>query len=164
MIRSFKNFVWKIDRWACMLGNICIVVNMLVVVFNIIMRNLFNASLASITDYAGFISCLIVVFSLGFTESQNGNPKVDFIVGYLPVPIQKGIYLLMAFLDIVVGGMLTISFFSYAASSAAAGTTSMNASLPYTPFLIVCALGMLLFVLTVLAKTAAKLTNWKEGE
>ena len=70
MIRSFKNFVWKIDRWACMLGNICIVVNMLVVVFNIIMRNLFNASLAGITDYAGFISCLIVVFSLGFREPQ----------------------------------------------------------------------------------------------
>ena len=164
MIRSFKNLVWKIDRWSCILGNICIVVNMLVVVFNIIMRNLFNWSLAGITDYAGFISCLIVVFSLGFTESQNGNPKVDFIMGYLPLPIQKVIYLLMAILDIVVGSMLTISFFSYAASSAEAGTTSMNASLPYTPFLVVCALGMLLFVLTVLAKAAAKLTNWKEEE
>ena len=156
-----KSYIYKADNWACALGNLCIVINMSVVVFNIIMRNVFHWSLAGITDYAGFISCLIVVFCIGYTESKNGNPRVDFIMEHMPKPVQRGVFLLVTVLDAVVGGVLAVSFFSYAASSAAAGTTSMNAKLPYAPFLVVCGIGMTLFALTVLANAATKIKGWK---
>ena len=160
MIRKLKDVLFKIDRYACIVGNVCIVLNMSLVVFNIILRNIGGRSLAGITDYAGFISCLIVVLCLGYTESQNGNPKVDFIMNYLPVIMQKIAFTIVSLLDLAVGVLLSYSFFKYAVTSAAAGTTSMNANLPYPPFLIVCGIGMTLFSLTVLVKALHRLAFW----
>lgn len=159
MIKRYKEAIFKVDRWACILGNICIVFNMAIVTFNIITRNMFSKSLAGITDYAGFVSCLIVVLCLGYTEMMGGNPKVDFIVQKLPNAVQKLIYALIAVLDIVVGAALSYSFFQYAVSTAAANTASMNAKLPYAPFLVVCGIGMVLYTLTLLAKVLVKLSD-----
>lgn len=159
MIKKYKETIFKVDRWACILGNICIVFNMAIVTFNIIARNVFSKSLAGITDYAGFVSCLIVVLCLGYTEMMDGNPKVDFIVQKLPNAVQKMIYVLIAVLDIVVGVALSYSFFQYAVSTAAANTTSMNAKLPYAPFLVVCGVGMTLYTMTLLAKVLVKLSD-----
>ena len=160
MISKLKSFICKIDVLACILGNICIVVNMVIIVFNIFMRNVFKWSLNGITDYAGFISCLIVVLCIAYTESKDGNPKVDFIMVHLPMVIQKVIYVIVSVLDTVVAVALSYSFFDYAASSLSSGTTSMNAKLPYTPFLIVCGFGMALFALTIVVKTLDKILNW----
>ncbi len=160
MIHKLKDILFKIDRYACIAGNVCIVLNMALVVFNIILRNIGGRSLAGITDYAGFISCLIVVLCLGYTESQNGNPKVDFIMNYLPVVMQKIAFTIVSLLDLAVGVLLSYSFFQYAVTSTAAGTTSMNANLPYPPFLIVCGIGMTFFSLTVLVKALCRLVFW----
>ena len=159
MIHKLKDILFKIDRYACIAGNVCIVLNMALVVFNIILRNI-GGSLAGITDYAGFVSCLIVVLCLGYTESQNGNPKVDFIMNYLPVVMQKIAFTIVSLLDLAVGVLLSYSFFQYAVTSTAAGTTSMNANLPYPPFLIVCGIGMTFFSLTVLVKALCRLVFW----
>ena len=155
MIKRFKELIFKADRLACILGNICIVFNMGIVTFNIVMRNLLNKSIAGIVDYAGFVSCLIVVLCLGYTEMMNGNPKVDFIVQKLSKAAQRIIFALIAVFDLVVGAALSYSFFRYAVSTAAAKTTSMNANLPYAPFLAVCGIGMVLYTLTLLAKVLA---------
>jgi TRAP-type C4-dicarboxylate transport system permease small subunit len=160
---KLKNSVYKIDKWACVLGNICITFNMLIVVFNILMRNGLSKSIAGITDIAGFVSCLIVVLCLPYTESLNGNINVDFIVERFPKMLRKIIYIAMTLFDLLVAGMLSYCFFNYAISSAAAKTTSMNAKLPFTPFLIVCAIGMALFALTIIVKMIVKMVNW-EGE
>lgn len=160
MIEKIKNAVFRTDRLVCILGNACIVLNMGLVTYNIIARNFLNSSIAGITDYVGFISCLIVALCIGYTEMMNGNPKVDFIVEKLPQTAQKAVFICVSLLDLVVGIALSYSFFKYAASSAAAHTTSMNAALPYAPFLIVCGLGMLLFALTVITKMLYRLSSW----
>lgn len=164
MIKKVKDHIFKLDRAVCVLGNLCIVVNMLVVVINILLRNFNMKSFSGITDYAGYISCIIVVLCIAYTEAQNGNPKIDFIVAYLPKLVQKIIFVVVSLLDLIVGVMLSYSFFKYAVTSAAAGTTSMNAKLPYAPFLIVSGIGMALFSLTIIAKLLDKMVKWEGGE
>ena len=160
MIEKIKNAVFKVDHWSCVLGNICIVINMGIVTFNIIARNVSSWSLAGITDYAGFISCLIVVLCIGYTEMMNGNPKVDFLVGKLPTGAKKVCFVIVSVMDLVVGAALSYSFFKYAISSGAAHTTSMNAKLPYMPFLVVCGIGMVLYTLTIIVKMLHQLSHW----
>lgn len=160
MIEKFKNAVFKVDHWSCVLGNFCIVFNMGIVTYNIITRNFFNHSLPGIVDYAGFVSCVIVVLSIGYTEMMDGNPKVDFIIQKFPQLIQKIVFILVSVFDLVVGAALAYSFFQYAVSAAAANTTSMNAKLPYMPFLVICGIGMVLYTLTVLVKMMYKLSSW----
>jgi len=160
MLKKIRDAVFKADRFACILGNICIVFNMSIVTFNILTRNFFNKSMPGIVDYAGFVSCLIVVLCIGYTEMMNGNPKVDFIVQKFPQLVQKGIFAVVSVLDLVVGAALSYSFFQYAVSTAAANTTSMNAKLPYAPFLIVCGIGMILYTLTIIVKMLYKFAHW----
>lgn len=160
MLEKIKNAVFKADRFACILGNICIVFNMSIVTYNIVTRNLLNKSMPGIVDYAGFVSCLIVVLCIGYTEMMNGNPKVDFIIQKFPQIVQKIVFVIVSVFDLVVGAALSYSFFQYAVSTAAAGTTSMNAKLPYAPFLVVCGIGMVLYTLTIIVKMLHKLGNW----
>ncbi len=164
MISKLKNSVFTIDKWACILGNVCIVFNMVIAVVNVFLRNFTPISIAGITDIVGFTSCIIVVLCIGYTESCNGNINVDFIVGHFPKALQKALYAVMALLDLLVAGALASRFWVYAMSSYAAGTTSMTAKLPYAPFLFVCALGMVLFVLTIIVKLLDKLAHWEGDE
>ena len=50
MIHKLKDILFKIDRYACIAGNVCIVLNMALVVFNIILRNIGGRSLAGRTE------------------------------------------------------------------------------------------------------------------
>jgi len=163
MLKKTKSFVFKLDKWSCVLGNACIVINMMIVVVNVFMRSVFHRPIAGITDAVGFISCIIVVLTIAHTEALNGHIHVDFIVAYFPTFLQKIIYVIMALLNIAVVGALAACFFNYTITSMVAGTTSMTAKLPYAPFLAVCTVGMTLFALTVVVKLIDKLINWEGG-
>lgn len=156
-----KKFVFKIDNWVAALGNACILINMLFVVVNVVLRVIFRTPIGGFTDIAGMISCIIVVLTIAYTESENGHISVDFIVAHFPVWLQKILSAIMGLLNLLVVGFLTVCFWNYALQAAALKTVTMTAKWPYAPFLIICAFGMLLFAVTIMIKTIDKLKNWE---
>lgn len=164
MLIRLKKFIFKIDNWIAMLGFACIVLNMLFVVINVVLRVVFRMPIGGFTDIAGMISCVIVVLTIAYTESENGHISVHFIVAYFPKWLQKVLYAVMGFLNLLVVGFLAVCFWNYAMQSAAQKTVTMTAKLPYMPFLVISAFGMFMFALTIIANTLEKLTNWEEKE
>jgi TRAP-type C4-dicarboxylate transport system permease small subunit len=163
MITKLKSIVFKVDDWVGALGNICIVFNMAFVVINVVMRLILRKPIIGFTDITGFISCLIVVLTVAYTDKENGHINVDFIVTKFPIGLQKIIFVLTSTINMVTVIFLAVCFWKYAGTAKAAGTVTMSAHLLYWPFLIVCGIGMSLFALTIIVKTVYRLKYW-DGE
>lgn len=153
MLEKLKSRIFAVDDLVCLLGNICIVLNMAFVVVNVVLRSVFNMPVVGFNDISGMVSCLIVALTIAYTEKENGHINVDFIVAYFPAVMQKALFIVMGVLNAAITGVLGVFFFDYGLSTLKSGSVTMTAKIPFAPFIFVCSLGMILLTVTVLVKT-----------
>ena len=163
MFKQIGNTIFRIVKWVGLIGSFCIAINMLFIVVNVILRAIFRIPIAGYTDIIGMISCIITSLTISYTEFENGHIKVDFFMNYFSKNVQNIFYVFTGILNFAVVGTLAVCFWNYANRSYIERTVSVSANLPYTPFLLISAFGMLLFALTIIAKIIFRLSSCGRG-
>jgi len=162
VFEKIKKFVFSVDDAVGMIGNLCIVFNMIIITISILMRVLFRSPIAGLTDIVGMVSGVIIALTIGFTEKENGHISADFIVGYFPKIVQKISYIIVSLLSNALLVILGWRLFLYARRAYEIGTASWVISIPVYPVAFICSLGMFLFFLTTLVKSIDRILHWEE--
>lgn len=162
MFEQFKRIVFKLDGGMCQIGNLCIVLNMLIVAASIVMRFVFKSPIAGLTDITGFVSALIIALTLAYTDIDNGHISVDFIMEHFPKTVQKFVYIIIGLANMAMLAVLSWQLFLYAKSTYISKTASWVIDIPFYPIVFACGLGLFMFFLTALVKYVDKIKNWEE--
>lgn len=142
----------KALRRLAHIGGFAILVMMLVTIADVFMRYVFNSPLGSNMDITQ-MSMVVVVFSaLAYCGWTGGHVAVDILTDVLPKPILKPLSVLGNF----IGGVLVLAMAWQSLLAAIdyykTGEVSWNLLVPQYPFLIVVALGSLIYSLVLFFK------------
>ena len=162
MFERIKKFIFSVDDAFGMIGNLCIVVNMLIVTTSILMRILFRSPIAGLVDIVGMISGVIIALTIAYTEKENGHISADFIVAYFPKIVQKISFIIVSLLSNALLAILGWRLFIYAQKAYETGSASWVINIPFFPVAFLCSLGMFLFFLTTLVKCIDRILHWEE--
>lgn len=139
-------------RGFAYIGGLAILVMMLVTVADVFMRYVFNSPLGSNVDITQ-MSMVVTVFSaLAYCGWTGGHVAVDILTDMLP----KSVLIPLSVLSNLIGGVLVLGIawqsMLAALDYAETGEVSWTLQVPQYPFLIVVALGSLIYSLVLFFK------------
>ena len=162
MFERIKKIVYSISNAVGMIGNLCIVFNMVIVTVSIMMRVLFRSPILGLVDIVGLVSGCIVALTIAFTEKENGHVSASFIIAYFPKNVQIISHIIVSLLSNALLALLGWRLFIYARQAYIRGTASGTVDIPLYPFAFICSLGMFLFFLTFLVKSINRILHCEE--
>ena len=151
MVRKFHSLAFRLSDISCILANICIFVNMMVVVVHVVGRVFFNSPIFGLVDIVAFSFGLSCAFAFCYAEKHNNHVKLDFLMGKLPPPGKKILHIFLSVLYLGFIGLIAVLFFRYAAATFRNQTVTMTIRLSYYPVVFLTAVGLALYFLTALA-------------
>jgi TRAP-type C4-dicarboxylate transport system permease small subunit len=161
-MKRFRDAVFKIDDVMCMLANLCIVINMAVVVLSIIGRMVFNTPLPGLTDLVSFVFGLSCMFAFCYTEKTQGHIKMDLLMERLPPAGKKVLHVIIGILNLGCIALIAALFFRYTGATFASKSATWIMKLPYYPVVFVAAVGMTLFFMTALVNFIDGISGWRK--
>jgi TRAP-type C4-dicarboxylate transport system permease small subunit len=161
-MKRFRDAVFKIDDIMCMLANLCIVINMTVVVLSVIGRMVFKSPFMGLTDLVSFVFGLSCVLAFCYTEKTQGHIKMDLLMERLPPAGKKVLHVIIGILNLGCIALIAALLFRYTATTFASKAATWIIKLPYYPVVFVAAVGMTLFFITALVNFIDGLGGWGE--
>ncbi len=145
----FERIVGSLSKYAYWVAGACVVAMMAIVVANILTRKLW-IPIYQTYDFVGFISAVMVSFSIAYVGIVKGHVAVDMVMERFP---QRAQVIISAF-----GGILSLGMFSivawqcaiYANEMRLSGEVSMTAAVPFYPYVYGISLGTALLCLVIL--------------
>ena len=161
MFERIKKVVYSISNAAGMIGNLCIVFNMLIVTASIVMRMFFRSPIVGLVDIVGIISGCIVALTIAFTEKENGHISASFIIAHFPKKVQIISHIFVSLLSNALLAVLGWRLFIYARQAYIRGTATPTVEIPLFPVAFICSLGLFMFFLTSLVKCIDRILHWE---
>jgi TRAP-type C4-dicarboxylate transport system permease small subunit len=145
----FERIIGSISKYAYWIGGAGVVAMMLLVVANILTRKVW-VPIYGTYDFVGFISAVMVAFSIAYVGIVKGHVAVDMVMERFPPRAQ-------AIID-AIGGVLSLGMFSvvawqcaiYASNLRMTGEYSMTANAPFYPYIYGISFGIVLLCLVIL--------------
>lgn len=162
MPERYMTVVSSISKILNKVGEICIVLNMLLIVINILFRVLINKPLAGLVDYVGILTTVIIGPTLAYCATQNGHIQVEFIMDMFPVKAQKLVEVIINFINFVFLTLLAWHIGRNAFRAYLTNELPMTAKIPLYPFIYIVAVGVGLFALVSLGKLLLAIHSRKE--
>ena len=122
---------------------------MILIVVNIILRKVWH-SIYGTYDYVGFITALMVAFTIGYLALQKGHIAVDLLMDRFPKRFQAIVALITNLLCLAMFSLVAWSCVVLGNSVYQSGERSFNSLTPYYPFLYGISLGVALLCLAIL--------------
>jgi TRAP-type C4-dicarboxylate transport system permease small subunit len=147
----------RLVRWVHLAGRrfnavscLAIVVMMLLTCADVVLR-LFGHPILGTYEMIGFLSSIVVSFSMAYTSLEKGHVSVEILVERLPERHQMVIDTIGSFISTVLFGLISWQSAVYALDLKHSGEVSMTLQMPVYPFLLGMAVGcaMLCLVLVV---------------
>ena len=144
--RGIKN----ISRWINYLSMTAIFLVMMLLVVDIILRNLFKSAILGATEMVEMGMVLIVFCGFAYTQVEKGHVHVTMVTDKLPHRARHGLECLVMLFTVVLSYLTTVSSFKTAAKfySEKAATAVLNIS--SAPFAYAMAVAMAVFTLVLL--------------
>lgn len=144
----------KITKLLNRIAEVGIVSLMLLVVGNVILR-LFKLPIKGTYEFVGFLTVIIISFSIAYCAVRNGHIAVNYLMDKLPKQVQKLIDIIIIAISAVFMAAVSWNVAQHALLLKAQNETSMTTLTPIYPFILIIAIGVFLLCLVLLAKLIA---------
>ena len=145
----FEKFTLRVSQFFAWISGSAVIVMMLLIVINGIKRS-FSTPILGTTEIVGWLAAISVSFALGYTQIHRGHVDIDLLVAKFPKGLQKVLRITIAFLSLGFFSIVGWQLFHYAFSLSANHNVSQTLGVVYYPFVILSALGFLVFALVLL--------------
>lgn len=156
----FEKFTLKVSQFFAWISGSAVIVMMLLIVINGIKRS-FSTPILGTTEIVGWLAAISVSFALGYTQIHRGHVDIDLLVAKFPKGLQKVLRIIVAFLSLGFFSIVAWQLFRYAFSLSANHNVSQTLGVVFFPFVILSALGFLVFALVLLKDL---ISEFKGGE
>jgi len=155
MSKSISNIIKKVTLFTDRLAGVCFFSVMILVLANIIMRNVFKMPIMGTVEIVGLLIATGLGFALSNCEMINFNVGMDVVTEKLPQKAQKLIRIVTYSISLSFWAIVVWRVFIFANTAYSNGRVTSTASIPVYPFIII--LGFNLVCLCVVL--AYKLVN-----
>lgn len=135
-MRGFGRLVDKISREMDKLAGVCFTIVMMLVVVNILLRELFNRPILGTYELVGYITALGVSLALARCAYMNGHIAVDYIAEKFPRMVQAATDGLMNLLALCFFLLTAWHLGEYAMDLQETGVVSATAQIPVYPVVL----------------------------
>lgn len=157
-----NRFTLLISRLLLALAGMSLLAMMLLVVSNIIMRQV-ASSFGGTTEVVGWLTAVVVSSSLAYAQLTKAHIELDMLVARLPQRLQRLIQLLVAVVSLLFFTMVALKLWEYGTFAMQRGTLSQSLRLAIYPIIYLVAFGFTAFCLVLLMDVRACLTQGREA-
>lgn len=152
MIRRAEALVRGLSRLLDQVSWFLLTVTAALTVFNVVARGFFNRPMSAIYDYVGFLTTMVIAFSLAECALGDGHVSLSLVVDMFPPTVKRLVRFvggILGFVFLLVTGWKVLG---RAGEAYVNGELTMAARLPYYPFVAATGLGLVVLSLAVLNK------------
>ena len=151
-------------RTFLVVGVSCMVCMVLLILYDVGMRNLFNRPLMSSYELVMFLMVVVVFTALAYTQSEGSIVKIELLVSRMPKKVQAFFEMGTSFLSL--GLILLIAWRNVVRSIELRHEHIISPILhvPVYPFYLVVAFGLALLSLVLSVEILESLSRWRRGE
>ena len=147
MLKSLPGIIKKLTLITDKLAGICFFSVMVLVLANIIMRNVFKLPILGTVEIAGLLIATGLGFALSNCEMLGGNIAMDVLTEKFPRRIQRIIEIVIYIVSLGFWAIVVWRIFVYAETSFINGRVTPTTSIAIYPFIFI--LGFNVFLLCV---------------
>lgn len=114
---------------------------MVLVVSNILLRNIFKNPILGTYELVGYLTALAVSFSLAQCAVKNGHIALDYLINKFPKKVRMSAGMLVTTLSFAFWSLATWHFTGYGLRLLSSGEVTPTAQLPVYPFVFLISLG-----------------------
>ncbi len=129
-----------------------IVISMILVVANIILRTVFKKPILGTYEYTGFLTAIVVGFSIAFCLVQDAHISIDFITQKFSKRAQNILGAATDSVMAVVMGVFTFYIFKYASKLMRSNSVSPTTQFPFYIVVFFVAVCFILLCLVLLVR------------
>ena len=142
MLKFVPGMIKKIAAITDRLAGVCFFSVMVLVLANIIMRNLFKLPIKGAVELVGLLIATGLGFALANCEMTDFNVGMDILTVKFSLRMQKVVAAVVYFISLSFWALVVWRLFIYASKSMANGWVSPTASIPMYPFIFILGLNV----------------------
>ncbi|MDI5935922.1 TRAP transporter small permease [Halomonas kalidii] len=151
-----------VSRLLLALAGTALLAMMLLVVTNIVMRQ-FASSFGGTTEVVGWLTAVVVAFSLAYAQATKAHIELDMLVARMPQRLQRFVQTLVAVASLLFFAMVAFKLWEYGILAMQRGTVSQSLRLAIYPIIYMVAFGFTAFCLVLLVDVLECLIRGKEA-
>lgn len=148
-IGLYEKFTLRVSQAFAWVSGTALIAMMLLIVANGIKRT-YSTPILGTTEMVGWLAAISVSFALGYTQIHRGHVEIDLLVIKFPKALQKVLRILVSFLSLAFFSIVGWQLFQYAINLSGNNNVSQTLGIVFYPFVILSALGFVVFVLVLL--------------
>lgn len=141
-ISRLQKIIYPISDYSMRIGAIVLTLMMLMVVVDVLLRNLFNQPIQGSHELVEFMMILMVFLFFANTQKEKANVSVTMITSMLPGKARAAIDVVVHATCLFVFIILTVQMYKYFLGAFVRGELSPALFLPQSPFRLVAAIGL----------------------
>lgn len=144
---SYERFVHIVNNISVKAAGILLLFMMSLTFFDVLGRELYRPILGA-HELTYLALAVFIFFSLGYTEQKKGHISIDFLVEKLPERAQVWLSFVIYLITFMLLTLMTWKTFSFSIQLSTTETGELG--MPVSMFVMLCGIGLILYVLTVL--------------
>ncbi len=148
---NLTRMVTGFSRVLDQIAGFCMVGVMALVVFNILLREIFKRPILGTYEYVVFLTVAMIGLALAYCAVQSGHIAVDFVFCRLPLRVQAITGNVINAVALIFWSACAWQTGKYALSMAASGAVSSTVKIPIYPFIYIVAFGLAALCLVLLS-------------
>ena len=164
--RAWKRFDAIIARVASVIygfGSAVLAVLMVFTFVTVALRYFFNSPIRGDVDLSSYMMVLVIPSGLALTALRKKHIRVDVVTQLLPKRVQAGLLVFADLLSLVLIALMVWQTVESALSYISSGIRPTLTSIPYYPFIIICAIYLLVFGLVILRDLVVSVVHAVHG-
>lgn len=157
-----NRFTLLLSRLLLALAGGALLATVFLVVANIIMRQ-FASSFGGTTEVVGWLTAVVVAFSLAYAQATKAHIELDMLVARMPQRLQRFVQTLVAVASLLFFAMVAFKLWEYGILAMQRGTVSQSLRLAIYPIIYMVAFGFTAFCLVLLVDVLECLARGKQA-
>ena len=149
-MKLFTAIIFKLSRYLTYIGGAAVIIVMLMTVYDITMRYLFNLPLLGSIEIAQYLLSVMVFASIAWVESLGDHISIPLITDRLPPVGRRILIIIMYILSIGVLVAITWNIFELAGENMRRHDASAVLHIPASPFIYFAGIGSAFYALVTL--------------
>ncbi|NLY88418.1 MAG: TRAP transporter small permease [Firmicutes bacterium] len=158
----FLKVVAGVSRIMDRIAGFCLTGVMVLVVANVILRRLFKSPLLGAYEYVGFLTAVVIGFSLAYCAVKDGHITVDLFFARLPRKVRVALETVTGFAVFFFLSLVAWYLMKYAKGIRINGQVSQTCEIPFHFFIYLVAGGFFVLSLTALGRGLESLQDVKK--
>lgn len=142
-MEKFTGIVERLSRALDIIAGACLAGVMLLVVGNVLMRQIFNKPILGTFEIAGYLTAMGISFALARCAFENGHIALEYLVNKIPNKLQMGADIIVNAISLFFWIFTSWHLIKYGQSLMASKVVSPTAQVPV--YLVVYLIGIGLF-------------------